>query len=129
VLLPLVIALATALLAASVVMLIQGLIARRTAEAARHATAVQTLASQSGGVVTAIELARTLGISTRRADRILRALVDDVSFTVGIDERLGVLQYWYPELLRQASIEETGTYSWARGASLRRPAGNGARAS
>jgi hypothetical protein len=129
VVLPVVIALATALLAASLVMLVQGLTARRAAEAARFAAAVRALAVQAGGVVTPMELARALGITAREADRILRGLVDDVTFTMGIDERQGVLQYWYPELLKQASVEETGTYSWARGASLRRPAGTGARAS
>ena len=39
------------------------------------------------------------------------------------DSLTDLLQYWYPELLRQASVEESGTYSWARGASIRRPAG------
>lgn len=122
-LLPLVIALATALLAASVVLLVQGLIARRAALAERQVAAVQSLAAQAGGVVTPVELAQALGVSVHEADRVLRSLVDDVTFTMGIDERLGVLQYWYPELLRQASVEESGTYSWARGASIRRPAG------
>ncbi len=124
-LLPVVIALATALLAASAVLLVQGLIARRAANAARHLAAVQALAAQSGGVVTPLELGQALGITPREADRILRSLVDDVTFTMGIDERLGVLQYWYPDLLRQASLEETGTYSWSRGASIRRPAPRG----
>lgn len=121
--LPVVIALATALLAASGVLLVQGLIARRAAAAARHLGAVQALAAQSGGVVTPLELAAALAITPREADRILRSLVDDTSFTMGIDERQGVLQFWYPELLKQAALEETGTYSWARGASIRRPAG------
>lgn len=122
-LLPLVIALATALLAASAVLLIQGLIARGAASAARHLEVVRALAAQSGGVVTPLELAAALGITAREADRILRSLVDDVTFTMGIDERQGVLQFWYPDQLRQASLEETGTYSWARGASMRRAGG------
>jgi hypothetical protein len=90
---------------------------------------VQALAAQQGGVVTALDLAKVLRISVRQADQTLRAMVDDVQFTMGIDERQGVIQFWYPDQLRQAVLEETGTYSWsAKGASAARPS-LGARAS
>jgi len=120
VVLPVVIALIVALAAAAIVVLVQGLGGRRTAAAARHAATVQALAADGGGIVTAPDLARSLGVSTREADRILRSLVDDVRFTMGIDERQGVLQFWYPDQLKTAALEETGTYSWSKAPSAGR---------
>jgi hypothetical protein len=81
------------LLAASTVLVAQGLAQRRAVIRDELRRRVEQLASQSGGSVTPIELARLLEIEVRAADQILRSMVDDERFTMAIDAREGVIRY------------------------------------
>lgn len=101
-LVPVVLAFLSALLAASLVLLGQGIAARRAEQRLGLAKGVYEYASKHGGVVTARDIAPALSLTLADADKLLRRMVDDRQFTMGIDERAAVVRFWYPDLVAQA---------------------------
>ncbi len=118
-LISLAIAILAAVLAGSLVIIVQGLLARRPAgPASKGAEEIRAFAERAGGLVTVEDAARTLGVSRREAERFLRGLVDDQAVVLGIDDRRGILLFWYPQYLRSAPGDEAGVYIWSRSPSI-----------
>lgn len=108
-LIPVILALLCALFAASLVLLAQGLSARRVEKRLQMARAVFELAQKSGGMVTAKEVAQALQLRRYDADVLLREMVDDRAFTMGIDDKTATVRFWYPELVQQARAQRSSS--------------------
>ncbi|MFO0727101.1 MAG: hypothetical protein U1E65_25190 [Myxococcota bacterium] len=111
------IALLAAVLAGSFVIIVQGMLSRGP-RASESQEAIRAFAERAGGLVTVEDAARTLGISRREAERILRGLVDDESVALGIDDRRGILLFWYPKYVKHPAGDDAGVYIWSRSPSV-----------
>lgn len=92
----LVVASLVSLLTASVVVLAQGLRVRAGERQLAKQRAVAELARE-GAVLTPRAVARALDMPVLDADRLLRSMVDDVHFTMAVDDKLGELRFWFTE--------------------------------
>jgi len=94
VLLALLVATLVSLLTAAVVLVGQASVARAKERELARQRAVAEIARRNGGVTT-FGVAEAMGISVLEADRLLRGMVDDVHFTMGVDDERGVLRFWF----------------------------------
>lgn len=83
------------LLTASVVLLVQGFGARRQERLVARQRSVAELAQSRDDRLTPVSVAEALGMNVFEADKVLRSMVDDVHFTMGIDETAGQLEFWF----------------------------------
>lgn len=109
-LLSIVLAALIAVLASSLVLLAQGLAAKRLERDARRARAIWALAATRGGSVTPAEAAAHLGVPLYAASRLLRSMVDDTYVRMDIDDRAGVLRFTYSAVEVEApGASQTGS--------------------
>ncbi len=104
-----------ALSSACAVILFQAIAAQRHSNTSAKRQAIEQLAEQLSGVLTPGTVAEHLEISRLEADELLRGMVDDQRFTMAVDDRAGVIKFWYPELLRQAEASASGGSGSASG--------------
>ena len=84
------------LLTAVIVLMLQGVAARTKERMLADQRAIADFIRDSGAV-TPSTVAEEMGMPVKRADRLLRSMVDDVHFTMGINDEQGVLQFWFME--------------------------------
>jgi len=97
VLIALLVATLCSLLTASIVLMVQGFAARRQEQLVAQQRLVADLARRREAPVTAEEVAGALSLDVQLADRVLRSMVDDVHFTMGIDDDAGCVEFWFLE--------------------------------
>lgn len=90
------------MMTASLVLVGQGIAAHLREREVKKQRLVAEL-TRTHGEVTPLLVAEKLQISPHDADRILRSMVDDVHFTMGIDDVQGVLRYWFVAAPRRES--------------------------
>jgi hypothetical protein len=101
----LVVAALIAALSGSLVLLVQGLLARRALKDDARRRQVTEFARKTGGVVTPLSVAKELNLSPLDADRLLRSMVDDVHLTMDIDLHQGELRFWFTQLVADPEKE------------------------
>src|SRR5262249_23027258 len=99
VLFALVVAALVAALSGSIVLLAQGLLARKAIKDDARRRQATEFARKTGGVVTPLSVAKELNLSPLDADRLLRSMVDDVHLTMDIDVHQGELRFWFTQLV------------------------------
>jgi hypothetical protein len=101
----LVVAALIAALSGSLVLLIQGLLARRELKDVQKRRQVAEFARKTGGVVTPLSVAKELNLTPLEADRLLRSMVDDVHLSMDIDVHQGELRFWFTQLVAHPDKE------------------------
>lgn len=110
----LVVALLAAVLAVSVVVLLQAFAANAENTRVLQQREVTQLATEVGGIVTPRQVAARLGVHPAQADRLLRSMVDDVHLTMSVDDFAGELRFEFSRLTLDRDLGSPGAYSRVR---------------